>query len=344
MKPSTYYEISPSVYLFGKPDTPEEKIRQWVIYELLTTFGTNINNIKVEVPVRVGTRTHYADIVVYHNYLPHIVIECKRKEDKNYENALGQAKSYSSSEEINAKYAIATNGTYWKCSKKTISGWNEIMEIRSFKEIEEKYTKIEEIAQLLNCLKYIAKYLFNTVPSSEVNLFFEHFRNYYAETILITHVDRKLYHGTDYLIRVVAHDPLLETKYGENNLRAATRSYAEYAEKSGLKGFLDTEQYLDVLNSIERLSTIIAILRELEIKKEAVTIETRLCDLALSVSLYLMKVRQKGEISSYFARDVFLIKDYIDAILKDQLKIRLPKNNEDLLEFEVYCQHSREDY
>jgi hypothetical protein len=33
MKPNIYYEIPEDRYIFNKKKTPEEKIRQWAIYE-----------------------------------------------------------------------------------------------------------------------------------------------------------------------------------------------------------------------------------------------------------------------------------------------------------------------
>jgi hypothetical protein len=46
MPPKSFYEINPKAYLFGKSDeTPEEKVRQWVLFELLSTYGICINNL-----------------------------------------------------------------------------------------------------------------------------------------------------------------------------------------------------------------------------------------------------------------------------------------------------------
>jgi hypothetical protein len=43
MSIKAFYEIAPTSYLFGKTDGPEEKVRQWVLFELLSTYGYNIN-------------------------------------------------------------------------------------------------------------------------------------------------------------------------------------------------------------------------------------------------------------------------------------------------------------
>lgn len=65
MPPKPFYEVSPQAYLFNKNhETPEEKVRQWALFELLSTYGICINNIDVERQVKVGTRNHRADIVI----------------------------------------------------------------------------------------------------------------------------------------------------------------------------------------------------------------------------------------------------------------------------------------
>lgn len=37
MPPKPFYEINLSAYLFDKSETPEEKVRQWAIFELIST-------------------------------------------------------------------------------------------------------------------------------------------------------------------------------------------------------------------------------------------------------------------------------------------------------------------
>ncbi|MBD1933689.1 MULTISPECIES: type I restriction enzyme HsdR N-terminal domain-containing protein [Cyanophyceae] len=111
MSPRPFYEVKPSHYLFNKQETPEEKVRQWILFELLSTYAVPIGNIDVEKPVRVGTRTHRADIVIYQDFIPYIVIECKNQEDKSPDQGLDQAISYASC--LGAKFAVYTNGWDW---------------------------------------------------------------------------------------------------------------------------------------------------------------------------------------------------------------------------------------
>ena len=122
MPPKPYYEIQHSAYLFMpnknaksqdediKPK-PEEKIRQWALFELLTTYGVNIKNIEIERPVKVGTRTYRADIVIHRDFAPHVVIECKRWKNKKIDKGIDQAISYANANTIKAKFAVFT----WRC-------------------------------------------------------------------------------------------------------------------------------------------------------------------------------------------------------------------------------------
>ncbi len=58
--------------------TPEEWVRQHILFYLIETLGYSISSIALEVPVnQVGMRKR-ADIVVYKQAKPYIMVECKR--------------------------------------------------------------------------------------------------------------------------------------------------------------------------------------------------------------------------------------------------------------------------
>ena len=119
MSPKPFYEINPQAYLFDRSDeTPEEKVRQWALFELLSTYGVSINNIEIERPVKVGTRNHRADIVVLRESVPYVVIECKKWDDKKEEQGTQQALSYADANTMKARFAVYTNGDIWKVKKK----------------------------------------------------------------------------------------------------------------------------------------------------------------------------------------------------------------------------------
>lgn len=340
MKPNAYYEIPTDRYIFNKNEKPEEKIRQWVLFEILTTFGVNIKNIQVEVPVKVGTKNHFADIVVYDNYKPVMVIECKRSEDNKPRISLDQAISYASSKEINAAYAVSTNGTYWKCSKKENDEWNDIIEIPKLSSIDNRsYQRIESMMIHLDDFKHITKYFFETIAEENVGDFFNRLQTFFTRNPFEGKINSNLFYGTDCLMRVVAHGPLVTNKYDEGNLKAAFNEFMKYALSNDLVDSKNLVNHPDMLNTREKLINMVFIFENIQKKVAVKTREIKLCFVVHSMFLYLLNCLKNKKRLYYSARDVYLIQDYIDSSLKEQVGFRLPKANEDLSEFSAYCRH-----
>jgi Holliday junction resolvase len=339
MNPNAYYEIPVNKYIFNLAEKPEEKVRQWAIYELLSNFGVNINSIEIEVPVRVGTRTHRADIVVYDNSVPYIVIECKRREDKSHKKSLDQAISYASSKELNAKYAVATNGSYWKCARKINDEWVTISEIKNFRENDEKFLSIIEVEAMLTQFKGIAKNLFETIPSSDVSKFFYHLQSFYSINLTNKGIDHSLYSIADMLMRVIAHDAFFKDQgnYGLKKLKCALNDFIAYAKANHLDA-IDSNYYVEALDQREIISIIHSNFLDLRKFDKLNTIDGSLCDMIISMSSYLLDiiVKHKEVLPHYPARGVEIIQDYINNVLKAYFFIKLPDRNENLDEFKIY--------
>ena len=58
--------------------TPEEWVRQHIIFYLIDTLGYSQSSIALEVPVKQTGMRKRADIVVYKKGKPYIMVECKR--------------------------------------------------------------------------------------------------------------------------------------------------------------------------------------------------------------------------------------------------------------------------
>lgn len=111
-----YRNISIEDYLFIDKITnkysSEEKIRQWLLYELKESYGYQEKNLDIEFPVQMGSRKGFVDIVVYklenRKKIPFILIETK---SYNNEVATGheQLKSYMAVVP-EVEYGITTNG------------------------------------------------------------------------------------------------------------------------------------------------------------------------------------------------------------------------------------------
>ena len=91
----------------------EEKVRAEVFARLIIEKEYPLSHIAIEVPVKMGSETKRADIVVYKNakhQKAFIVVELKNSNQKDLREALKQALSYAGSGSLRADYALATNG------------------------------------------------------------------------------------------------------------------------------------------------------------------------------------------------------------------------------------------
>ena len=91
--------------------TPEEFVRQEFILALITTYGYDIQQLDVEVKVKMGSTyaKKRADIVVYtdeRKQTPHIIVETKKP---NRKDGLDQLHSYMNP--TGAQFGVWTNGT-----------------------------------------------------------------------------------------------------------------------------------------------------------------------------------------------------------------------------------------
>jgi SOS regulatory protein LexA len=94
----------------------EEKVRQWVMAELVTTYGYPTDCITVEYPVKVFSKTGYVDVAVMINrdgqVTPFIFIETKRR-GHSMDDALKQVKSYMHHCPA-CRYGAATDGDVFR--------------------------------------------------------------------------------------------------------------------------------------------------------------------------------------------------------------------------------------
>ncbi len=229
MPPKPYYDVQPSAYLFVKncDEKPEEKVRQWALFELLSTYGILINNIEIEKQVKVGTRNHYADIVILRNSVPYVVIECKKWDAKKNAGGMQQALSYADANTMKAKYAVYTNGDVWEVKSKIGGNWVSIPELP--KKIDGNcLVKIDELLSSINDFKPVFYWLNQSVPAASAQTYFFCLqRIFYAATYPLHYLNKELCFGTDNLLRVICangdHPDYLHSKmYG------ACKSFVDY--------------------------------------------------------------------------------------------------------------------
>jgi Type I restriction enzyme R protein N terminus (HSDR_N) len=231
MPPKPFYDINPDAYLFGKSDeTPEEKVRQWALFELLSTYGVCINNIEVERQVKVGTRNHRADIVILRESAPYVVIECKKWEDPHKGRGMQQALSYADANTMKARYAVYTNGDLWEVKRKIGEDWVDIPDLP--KKVDGDYRiGLDQLVRSINDFKPALFWLNQTVPANSARAYFSCLQILFNGLIFpLNYLDNDLCFGTDNLLRVICakgdHPAYLHGK-----LVAACQSFAAFFEK-----------------------------------------------------------------------------------------------------------------
>ena len=141
-----FYEIPEDAWLFrqaaqgrGETDrrwrTPEERIRQWCLHELIRAYGVSVCDLQIERPIRVARerRSHRADIVVLRAGKPLVVVECKSARVKNLDAAMKQATNYADLSDVRATFAAGTNGTKWFVKRRIGDLWVEVADIPDFR-------------------------------------------------------------------------------------------------------------------------------------------------------------------------------------------------------------------
>ena len=88
--------------------TPEEWVRQQVLFYLISELNYPSALISVEKQIIVGTRKRRYDIVIYKNDQPYIIVECKQENENLNEQTLSQLLAYNSV--LKVDYLCITNG------------------------------------------------------------------------------------------------------------------------------------------------------------------------------------------------------------------------------------------
>ncbi len=94
--------------------TPEEQVRQKMLYYLVETRNVAAGLIAVEYSIKVNNLPKRADIVVFNNFgEPQMIVECKAESVPITEKVLDQAIRYYSG--LKVQYLTLTNGKTMFC-------------------------------------------------------------------------------------------------------------------------------------------------------------------------------------------------------------------------------------
>ena len=95
--------------------TPEEEVRQWVVYHLTQVLDYPIINITVEKQIKYLNRNKRFDILIYKDAKPIFLIECKAPKVAVNQTTLNQISTYNFA--LNVPYLLITNGANQICCK-----------------------------------------------------------------------------------------------------------------------------------------------------------------------------------------------------------------------------------
>lgn len=115
-------------------ETPEEKVRQWFIGLLRSTFGVPVHMMMSEVSMKFGEKPYRADILVYgRSGEPLAVVECKRESVPITSEVVLQALRYNAV--LDVRYIILTNGAKTFLFEKKDGEFRQMDHIPDYKEM-----------------------------------------------------------------------------------------------------------------------------------------------------------------------------------------------------------------
>lgn len=335
-----FYQVNPKAFLFGQHEGPEEQVRQWVLFELLSTYGVNINDISIEVPVKVGTRTHYADVVIHQAHSPSIVIECK-SERENAVKALEQAISYASSNNIQAEYAVCTNGRYWFVKRRFKDEWVAVPDIPK-RRTQEGLWEMSDFLPAIHYLKPLLHWLHSSIPQKHATTFFASLQMFTTHCFFFFQTNnRALYQGTSQLLTVMKHDPLISTPYGIKNMKIAFIRLMDYLIAIGTdnrdKSDRDFETYDDPLTALTIDYQTLALASHNLKHQDALLVR-----LVAALLQYLKETREHGDYIDVSARVTDQLSSFLAPILEEMLGVRLPDSLDDPIHVQAYTWHEKQ--
>jgi len=324
MQMKAFYKVKTDRYFFNRTDGPEECVRQWVIAELLSTYGININEIEIEVPVKIGTRIHYADIVIYKEQVPYIVIECKRQEIQNLETALEQSISYANSNKLKASFAVCTNGNEWLVRRKIGQTWEIVpeMEVRN---ITNPTMQLSSFLFLVEALHPVFFWLHRSIPAERAMEFFSKVHELLYKAAF-RRVGKGLHTGFDHLIRVLSNDPTLSKKYGMDKMSIAFEAFMDYLTAVGIREYrVGPEGY----HNYELVNILLGSFEELTISSIGVNNEESKWLRLVTVHLqYLMEILRAGQLLDVPETVMKEYHAFLKPFCENQLGVKLPDSVE----------------
>lgn len=240
---------------------PEEEVRQWAIYVLLSEYGIRINSIEIEKAARDHSTKYPADIVVNRNDKPYIVVECKRPYGNNPQKVLKQAQIYA--DDLMAEFAIYTDGPEnWKVTRKIGDSWIPVDDIPRNADTSTDST-ITDTLEFIEQLKPLLFWLYRTVPSLYAHEFLSIMQKFFAGFIVgLEGYDDNLKMGTVLLLELLAGGLSEDgsqyqiTSYEEKKMFGASKRFYTYFIDTGLESFVNDLEFIESMKFTELFSAL----------------------------------------------------------------------------------------
>ena len=330
---SVFYKVPEAAWLFRKAaeariaggrkwSSQEEFVRQWCIQELIRTYGVRIDRIEVERLVKVARerQPHRADVVVLRDGHPHIVVECKARSIKKLDDALQQAMNYASLPDMQATFAVATNGDKWLVRRRVNSDWVPVSDLPQYRE-GQRNAEWRLILLAVQGLSPILYWLDRTVPAKQAPSYFSALQQFfYCDNEITAATDHNLLRAADNLLRILS-DVHIHSGYSGGKMAEAFKGLNSYWTDHGIESDFGGGDLWEMTHcGYAELSALV------EDNACTAPLETALLRVILSLLAYLNGIKapkrvKYGDFSGSFQRE---IRSYVNLALVIRFNAELP--------------------
>ena len=248
MPPRPFYKIEKQNQLFDEKrnnptanrKVPEEDIRQWVLFELLSTYGYSIINIDIEVDAGQlrSKEKCWADIVIYRERQPYIVVECKKQQlASKIEKGLKQAQDYAGN--LGAEFIVFADRSNWIVRRNWGKEWINVVDIERCVHNENGHNSPKKI-NIVDEMAPLFYWLHKPVPANLARDYFSAVHMVFS-TILLLDLDYDLISGIVCLLVILgkfakSNDTTFEiTEYNTGKIKEAHLHFQRFFEKTSIK-------------------------------------------------------------------------------------------------------------
>jgi len=331
----SFYEVDPRAHIFrsavsgdGSNVNPEEVVRQWCAFELIRSYGVSVTELDFEHPVSVGSKTYRIDIVILQDAKPWAVIECKKREFVKHDQAMAQAISYAESQNVNAEYAVYTNGDVWHVKRKMNGNWLMVPDLP----LRTARTDTKELTDLLRSLNDILPllYMLGGEPVSGVDaerFIYAMVEVFNGRSLLTSDSDRDLVSATGNLLRIL---PRRHINCQRGKLAVLVDRLNKYFEAKGLEEKCDASFSEPIYMELQMLHATLQM--TLDGAHGLVGADILLLRLMVAILDYGQNIRDEHKPLPQINRSLHeALREYLDFVLRFNLGFHLPDVREDIL-------------